>query len=284
MTDGFSAPVRSRLHGAVARRREVIPHAVVWVAVIVMNLIQQPGRITFDTKLDLQIDPAGFLARSTELWNADWALGGLQNQASGYLFPMGPVFWLGDVIGVPMWVWERLWSAFVMLLAYEGARRLAGNWPGITRQSALLAGLVYMLSPRALTTVGSLSSETLPGSILPWTLLPLVLYLRGRMRGWVAFVLSAASVVWMGGQNATVTAACLVLPALLLAFASERTLRRRVGDLAAWGSLIGLATLPLSRWSRPMTIGAVVGIPTAASRGLCAELLGLHRICRHHGR
>ena len=243
MTDGFSAPVRSRLHGAVARRREVIPHAVVWVAVIVLNLIQQPGRITFDTKLDLQIDPAGFLARSTELWNADWALGGLQNQASGYLFPMGPVFWLGDVIGVPMWVWERLWSAFVMLLAYEGARRLAGNWPGITRQSALLAGLVYMLSPRALTTVGSLSSETLPGSILPWTLLPLVLYLRGRMRGWVAFVLSAASVVWMGGQNATVTAACLVLPALLLAFASERTLRRRVGDLAAWGSLIGLATL-----------------------------------------
>ena len=70
-----------------------------------------PGLITFDTKLDLQFDPGGFLARSLSLWNGDSAVGGLQNQASGYLFPMGPAFLLGHALGVPMWVWERLWSA-----------------------------------------------------------------------------------------------------------------------------------------------------------------------------
>ena len=36
------------------------------------------------------------LARSVDLWNGDWALGGLQNQASGYLFPIGPAFVVGD--------------------------------------------------------------------------------------------------------------------------------------------------------------------------------------------
>ncbi len=98
---------------------------------LALNLVQQPGLITFDTKLDLQFDPGGFLTRSLSLWNGDSAVGGLQNQASGYLFPMGPAFWLGDALGVPMWVWERLWSAAVMLLAYAGARRLASHWPGI---------------------------------------------------------------------------------------------------------------------------------------------------------
>ncbi|WP_224273969.1 alpha-(1-_3)-arabinofuranosyltransferase domain-containing protein [Nocardioides lacusdianchii] len=213
------------------------------VSVLVLNLLQQPGRITFDTKLDLQLNPADLLARSSSLWNGDWALGGLQNQASGYLFPMGPVFLAGDLLGVPVWIWERLWSAAVMLLAYEGARRLASNWPGIGAAGAVLAGLTYMLAPRVLTTVGGLSGETLPAAVLPWTVLPLVLYLRGRLRAWVAFVLSAATIPWMGGQNATLVVACLVLPALLLAFASERTVRRRLADLTGWGALVGVATV-----------------------------------------
>jgi arabinofuranan 3-O-arabinosyltransferase len=241
VTDGSSAPVRRR-----PPRRFPWPWAAnlaVVASVLVLNLVQQPGRITFDTKLDLQLDPADLLVRSADLWNADWALGGLQNQASGYLFPMGPAFLAGELLGAPMWVWQRLWSALVMLLAYEGARRLAARWPGIGQVGAVLAGLTYMLSPRVLTTVGGLSGETLPAAVLPWTVLPLVLFLRGRLRGWVAFVLSAATVPVMGGQNATLVVACLVLPALLLLLAAGRSLRQRVTHLAAWGSLVVLASL-----------------------------------------
>lgn len=241
MTDGSHAPVRRR-----PSPRSVWPwgvHVVIVASVLVLNLAQQPGKITFDTKLDLQLNPADLLVRSADLWNADWALGGLQNQASGYLFPMGPFFLLGDLLGAPMWVWQRFWSALVMLLAYEGARRLAASWPGIGRAGAVLAGLAYMLSPRVLTTVGGLSGETLPAAVLPWTVLPLVLFLRGRLRGWVAFVLSAATVPVMGGQNATLVVACLVLPALLLLLASGRSLRQRVSHLGAWGSLVAVASL-----------------------------------------
>lgn len=240
MTDGSTAPVRRRLSRANPWQLGV--HLTVVVGVLLLNLLQQPGRITFDTKLDLQMNAADLLARSASLWNGDWALGGLQNQASGYLFPMGPIFLAGDLLGVPMWIWQRLWSAAVMLLAYEGARRLASRWPGIGTAGAILAGLTYMLAPRVLTTVGGLSGETLPAAVLPWTVLPIVLHLRGRMRGWVAFVLSAATIPWMGGQNATLVVACLVLPALLLALASGRALRRRLTDLVGWGALVGVAT------------------------------------------
>jgi arabinofuranan 3-O-arabinosyltransferase len=218
-------------------------NALVAASVLLLNLAQQPGKITFDTKLDLQFAPADFLLRSLELWNAGSAVGGLQNQASGYLFPMGPSFLLGELLGVPMWVWERLWSAGVMLLAYEGMRRLAASWPGMSVHGAVLAGLAYMLAPRVLTTVGGLSGETLPAAVLPWTLLPLVHYLFGRWRRGTAFVVSAATVPWMGGQNATLVVACMILPALFLGLAEGRDRRRRVTDLAAWGSLVVLASL-----------------------------------------
>ncbi len=216
---------------------------VVVTAVLVLNLVQQPGLVTFDTKLDLQFNVTGFLSRSLEVWNGDWTLGGLQNQASGYLWPMGPAFWVGDLVHAPIWVWERLWSAAVMLLAYFGTVRLARNWPGINATGAVLAGLTYMLAPRVLTTVGGLSGETLPSAVLPWTVLPLVLYLRGRFTAPIAFLWSAATIPWMGGQNATLVVACLLLPGLLLLLTAGRTWGRRIRDAAAWTGLALVASL-----------------------------------------
>lgn len=215
----------------------------VTVGVLVLNLLQQPGLITFDTKLDLQFDVSGFLSRSLDVWTGDWTLGGLQNQAYGYLVPMGPAFWLGDLLHLPMWIWERLFTSAVMLLAYFGVVRLARQWPGISSTGAVLAGLTYMLAPRVLTTVGGLSGETLPSAILPWTVLPLVLYLRGRLGVRLAVLWSAATIPWMGGQNATLVVACLILPGLLLLLTEGRTWRRRVVDAAAWTAAALVASL-----------------------------------------
>lgn len=278
MSDGAS---RDRASARGRPSRQTLITLAVIILTVGLNLAQQPGSITFDTKLDLQFDPGGFMDRSLSLWNGDSVVGGLQNQASGYLFPMGPFFWLGDALGVPMWVWQRLWSALIMLLAYEGARRLAARWPGIAPMGAILAGLTYMLAPRVLTTVGGLSGETLPAAVLPWTVLPLVLYLGGRHRGWVAFVLSAATIPWMGGQNATLVVACLVFPALLLALATGRTLARRAGDLARWGALVGVASL---WWAGPLLLLGSYAPPfldfiesaqdTAGSTGWLSSLRG----------
>lgn len=286
MVDGLIFRVQSRARGSSVWRMGV--HLVVVSSVILLNMVQQPGRITFDTKLDMQLNPADLLARSTSLWNADWAIGGLQNQASGYLFPMGPVFLLGELMDIPMWIWERLWSAAVMLLAYEGARRLAARWPGVGPAGAILAGLAYMLSPRVLTTVGSLSGESLPAAVLPWTVLPLVLYLRGQLSGRIAFVLSAATVPLMGGQNATLVFACVIFPALLLATAAGRTLRHRVRDLLGWGALVGVASL---WWFVPLVLLGYYSPPfldfiesaesTAGSTGWLSSLRGANHWVAH---
>src|ERR1700710_3147827 len=136
VSDGAS-PYR-RFDARVWLSPQTLVTVVVVVLVVALNLLQQPGLITFDTKLDLQLDPGGFMSRSLSLWNGDSVVGGLQKQASGYLFPMAPAFWLGRARGVPMWVWERLWSAALMLLAYAGTRRLASHWPGIGPLGAVL--------------------------------------------------------------------------------------------------------------------------------------------------
>ncbi len=195
-------------------------HSSVVLSVLVLNLLQSPGRVTFDSKLDLQLAPWDFMVRSLSLWNPRSSLGEIQNQATGFLFPMGTWFAAGDGLGVPMWVWERLWSALVMLAAYEGARRLARAWGGLGAMSAVVVGLAYMLAPRVLSTVGALTGEALPTAVLPWTILPLVLALRRRIPPWQAALLSAATVPFMGGQNATEVLATLVLPFLVLVFSS----------------------------------------------------------------
>ena len=113
----------------------------------------------------------------------------------------------------------------------------------------MLAGLAYMLAPRVLTTVGGLSGETLPSAILPWTVLPLVLYLHGRLPVWVAFLWSTATIPWMGGQNATLVIACLVFPGLLLLLTEGRTWLRRIRDAAVW---TGLAVVASLWWLAPL--------------------------------
>ena len=62
--------------------------------------IQNPGLLVPDTKFDLAVQPLQFLERALHLWDTDGAFGQLQNQAYGYLWPMGQFFVLGDALGL----------------------------------------------------------------------------------------------------------------------------------------------------------------------------------------
>lgn len=197
---------------------------------IVLAFLQRPGRTTFDTKLDLAENPAGFLARALHLWNPQSTSGELQQQAYGYLFPMGPFFTLGDWLGVPPWITQRLWCAVLLCAAYFGVLLLARALRIGAEPGRVLGALAYALAPRMLTEIGPLSSEMLPVVALPWVLLPLVAARRiGSPRR--AAALSGLAVLCMGGINAAAVVMALVLPGLWLA---TRRWDRHLAVLAGW--------------------------------------------------
>ncbi|MCX6481664.1 MAG: DUF3367 domain-containing protein, partial [Mycobacterium sp.] len=154
----------------------------VFAVALVLCFAQSPGLTAPDTKLDLTANPLRFLARAATLWNSDLPFGQAQNQAYGYLFPHGTFFLIGHGIGLPGWVTQRLWWAVLLTAGCWGLLRVAEALGIGTRTSRLIAAAAFALSPRVLTTLGSISSETLPMMLAPWVLLPVILAL-GTARG-----------------------------------------------------------------------------------------------------
>ena len=184
----------------------------VCVALAALCFHQSPGLIVPDTKLDLTAAPGRFLLRSLHLWDPHGAFGQLQNQAYGYLLPMGPFHWALSSAGVPAWIIQRLWWSLILCVAFVGFWRLAralgigGPWAQLT------AALLYAVSPRILSEVAITSIEVWPMAVAPWVLLPLVL---PSPRSWPWRVSrSALAFALIGGVNAVATGAALILPTL----------------------------------------------------------------------
>ncbi|RIV32597.1 DUF3367 domain-containing protein [Micromonospora radicis] len=238
------------VQSAVWRMREVL----VCLALTGFCVTQDPGLLVADTKLDMAVDPGAFLARATELWTAGWQFGSLQNQAIGYFFPMGPFFLLGEAVGLPMWFVQRLWMAALLCTAFLGVVRLARALDLGGPASRVIGGLIFALSPRALSLVGTVSLELLPYCVAPWVVLPLV---RGAAGGSLrrAAALSGLAVVCMGGANGAATASA-VLPALL--YVLTRPPRRRWRLFAWWTAAMVAATC---WWLVPLLLMQQYGFP-----------------------
>ncbi|MEI6252641.1 MAG: alpha-(1-_3)-arabinofuranosyltransferase, partial [Mycobacteriaceae bacterium] len=186
--------------------------AVVFAAALVLCFVQAPGLIAPDTKLDLTANPLRFLARAANLWNSELPFGQVQNQAYGYLFPHGAFFVLGHVAGLPGWVTQRLWWALLLTAGFWGLLRVAETLGIGTRPSRLIGAAAFALSPRVLTTLGSISSETLPMMLAPWVLLPVILALKADSRRPLRVLAARAGIALalMGAVNAVASlAACL---------------------------------------------------------------------------
>ncbi|MGC5022712.1 alpha-(1-_3)-arabinofuranosyltransferase domain-containing protein [Micromonospora sp. DT47] len=185
------------------------------LALTVLAFLQRPGEVTFDTKLDLAANPIDFLGRALHLWNPEATSGELQNQAYGYLFPMGPFFAVGQLLDVPPWITQRVWCAALLCGAFLGVLLLARVLHIGSEPTRCAAALGYALAPRMLTEIGLLSAEMLAVALLPWVLLPLAAVRRlGSPRR--AAALSALAVLCMSGVNAALVVTALVLPGLWL--------------------------------------------------------------------
>jgi arabinofuranan 3-O-arabinosyltransferase len=255
------------------------------VCLVVLAFIQSPGLVSADTKLDLVTNPVGFLSRATSLWDPLAAAGQLQNQAYGYLFPMGPFFAAGLGVGLPAWVVQRLWWALILLVAYHGARRLCVAWGVGTPGSRIAAALAFALAPRLLGTLGAVSSEVWPMALAPWVLLPLVRVRPGDERR--AAARSGVAVLLLGGINAVASGAALVLPALWLASRRSTGSVRRlqlwwvacVTAACAWWAvpllLLGRYSPPFLDWIESSEVTTAPGSLTEAVRGTTQWIAGL---------
>jgi hypothetical protein len=139
---GGSRPPRRRWRrwDDAAERAGLRWAALVWVLVLAALLVQDPGRMTFDTKLGVNIDPVGFYERLWHLWNPLEYLGSLQDQYIGYAFPMGAFYLTAHVLHVPVWVAERLWMSLLIAVGFLGLVRLAEALGIGNRPTRLLAG------------------------------------------------------------------------------------------------------------------------------------------------
>jgi hypothetical protein len=183
-------------------------------------LVQRPGELVAETKVDLYLEPARFVERVLSVWAPTGDLGHLFGaQYSGYLWPMGPWFALGDALGVPMWLVHRLWLGTLLALAGWGVVRLLDALVG-PRRGALhaAAGVLYVINPYVTVYVDRTSITLLAYAALPWLLLAVHRALR-EPRGWrwpafFALVLTSTG----GGVNVAVTAWLLLGPLLLAAY------------------------------------------------------------------
>src|SRR4051794_24742772 len=129
-------------------RGRTLPAALAALA-LVIALLQRPGLASSDTKIDLHVDPGGFLADVASAWSSTGDLGHVQGgQYGGYLFPMGPFFALGHALGGAPWLVQRLWLALVLAPAGGGALRVVGELPRAEGRAAPAgAGALFLLNP-----------------------------------------------------------------------------------------------------------------------------------------
>ncbi|MGP4004023.1 alpha-(1-_3)-arabinofuranosyltransferase domain-containing protein, partial [Streptomyces sp. 8N706] len=251
-------PGRPRSGGRTARHRPAPPPAQprrrlfwFWAAVLAAFLAPSPGKITFETKLGVPLDPLRFLGDLGELWHDRAGFGGLADQYIGYAFPTLPYYALMDLVHVPVWVAERLWLSIIVTTAFWGASRLAERLRVGTPATRLLGAAAYALWPTFTIVIGSTSAAALPGALLPWVLLPLTSRTRSPR---TAAARSALLIPFMGGVNAASTLASL-LPVGLYLLSRPGGPRKRT-LIAWWVPGVLLAT---AWWVVPLLLLGVYG-------------------------
>lgn len=220
-------------------------HAGLAAVVYIPLLLTRPGWVSADTKTYLYLDPGRLISRAWSMWDPSIGMGTVTHQNIGYLWPMGPFYWITEKVGLPDWASQRLWWATIMFAAGAGVayllRTLGWRGPGVTA-----AVFVYALTPYVLTLASRLSAILLPFSALPWLIAFAIQTVRHK--GWRYPALFALTVTTCGSVNATALLLVGIAPLLWLVHAvwGSREVSARQAFRAALK--IGALTVPTSAW------------------------------------
>lgn len=226
-------------------------------------LIQRPGEVVAETKVDLYVDPSRFLESVLSVWSPTVDLGHVFGaQYSGYAWPFAPWMAAGDALGLPVWLTHRLWLGTLLAVAAVGAARLVARLAPDAARSPLAAGaagLLYAINPYTTVYLDRTSITLLTYAALPWLVLAVERGLRDP-RGWrwpIVFALVLTSTG--GGVNVAVSAWVLLGPA---AFAVYLLWLGDVSFRGFWSWLwrLSLVTFVLQLWWLvPVAIQASAG-------------------------
>ncbi|MEA2435526.1 MAG: arabinofuranan 3-O-arabinosyltransferase, partial [Thermoleophilaceae bacterium] len=185
-----------------------------------LALLQRPGLASSDTKIDLHVDPSGFLGDVASVWSPTGSLGHIQGgQYGGYLWPMGPFFALLHEIGLSPWLVQRLWLGTLLALAAWGVVRLLDALLERPRGVAhVAAGVLFAVNPYVVVFASRTTITLLGYALLPWLLLVVHRGLRDPGRWWWAGAFALLVTSTGGGVNAAVTGWLLVGPLLLVLY------------------------------------------------------------------
>ncbi len=170
------------VHDVDARRWRVLGYALLALLAYVPVLLTKPGKVVADTKSYLYLDPGRLLERAFSMWDPNIGMGTVTHQNIGYLFPMGPYYWVMHLLGVPAWVSQRLWLGSILFAAALGVlyllRTLHVRGPGV-----VVGAVVFMLTPYTLDFAARISVILLPWAGLPWMLALTIKALRTGRAG-----------------------------------------------------------------------------------------------------
>ena len=230
-----------------ARRwtRPAIGYVLLALAAYVPVLRSDPGKVAADTKQYLYLDPTRLLSRAAYMWDSHIGMGTVTHQNIGYVFPMGPYYWILDRLGVPDWIAQRIWLGSILFFAGAGVLYLLRTF-GIRGPGVVVAALAYMFTPYTLDYSARISVLLLPFAALPW----MIGITRKALRegGWRYPAIFALVVQVIGGVNATALIFTGVGAVLWILYAW--LIEREVNWRRALGTAIriGVLTLVTSLW------------------------------------
>ncbi len=228
------------------------------VATLVPMAFTSPGRVSADTKSYLTLDPGRLLAAARSMWDPSVGAGTVPHQNIGYLFPLGPYYWLLDAVGLPDWVAQRFLWALLVFAASFGTYRLL-RWLGWAPVGSVIAAVSYGFSPYLLSYLARLSAILFPWAALPWLIL--LAARAARDRSWSRAAQFALVVALVGSVNATSLLFVGLGPVIWLA-ADAASRRVAVAAVAAAAGRIGvLCALVSAWWIAGLRVQGTYGLP-----------------------
>ncbi len=217
------------------RRTRILGYVALALIAYVPPMLTAPGKVAADTKQYLYLDPGRMLGRAVSMWDSHIGMGTVTHQNIGYVFPMGPYYWLTNEIGIPAWVSQRLWLGSLVFFAGLGVAVLLRSF-GVRGSGVAVGALAFMLTPYVLDYAARISVLLMPWAALPWLILVVrkaIREERGGLAQWRYPAIFALIIQVIGGVNATALLFAGLGPVLWILYAwlvaHEITFKRAFG-------------------------------------------------------